>query len=253
MRPTLGSRTDPTLRVGPDAQVNDHRTRVGLDKRLRMRARLVSAIMELWPDRGERGGVVIDDVIKAAAVSRGTFYKYFASLDEALDAIGRQHADEMTVGIMPVYDGLTSPLDRTATGLQLFLWRGAFDPVWARFVSRGDHLFHDAELLANVMVDLDNGRAAGIYRFESIEIAANFVIGSTMGGVSRFIGGKVQPILVFELVRMVLLGLGVADDAARDAIARTYRHLTVQAPLALAWWHEASNALPTAASVGTDR
>ena len=223
-----------------DPKADDHRSRVALGKRLRMRARLVSAIMELWPSRDGRGGVVIDDVIKAAEVSRGTFYKYFASLEEALDAIGRQQADEMTVGIMPVYDGLADPLDRAATGLQLFLWRGVFDPVWARFVSKTDYLFRDIELLANVMADLENGRAAGIYCFGSTEIAANFVVGSTMGGISRFVTAQVQPAAVFELVRMVLLGLGVADEAARDAIARAHAHLRAQAPHVLAWWRDST-------------
>ena len=128
--------------AGPSAPAGklmvNHRTRVAVVKRTRM---------------------VIDDVVKTAAVSRGSFYKHFTSLEEALDAIGRDLADEMTIGLMPVYDVLSDPSHRLAAGFQLFQWRAAFDPVWAHFVSRTDHLFRDPELLANLMVDLENRQA----------------------------------------------------------------------------------------------
>ncbi len=221
-----------------DRTIENHRTRVANDKRARMRARLVAAIMELWPQTQTGVSVVIDDVIKAAAVSRGSFYKHFASLEEALDAIGRHLADEMTIGLMPVYDTLPDPVHRTAAGFQLFQWRAAFDPVWARFVSRTDHLFRDPELLANLMVDLENGRAAGFYRFESVELAANFVIGTTLGGICRVAGSEVGACQIAELARMVLLGLGVDGDLAHDAIGSTQAHLLEYAPGRLAWWRE---------------
>ena len=221
-----------------DKLIKDHRTRVANDKRIRMRARLVAAIMELWPSTQSGVSVVIDDVVKAASASRGSFYKHFASLEEALDAIGRHLADEMTVGLMPVYDTLPNPLHRTAAGFQLFQWRAAFDPVWARFVSRTDHLFRDPELLANLMVDLENGRAAGFYRFRSVEQAANFVIGAALGGICQAAGNEVGTCQIAELAQMVLLGLGVDGDRAHEAVASTQAHLLGYAPGRLAWWRE---------------
>ena len=216
-----------------------------------MRARLVTAIMELWP-RTELGvSVVIDDVVNAAAVSRGSFYKHFASLEEALDTIGRDLADEMTTGIMPVYDTLSHPLHRTAAGFQLFQWRAAFDPVWARFVSRTDHLFRDPELLANVMVDLRNGQDGGFYRFESVDLATSFVIGATVGGVNRFVTRRSGAREISHLTAMVLQGLGVDDKTAREAIALTYAHLIECAPGRLGWWHGDSIYLTRDVSIGT--
>ncbi len=203
-----------------------------------MRARLVTAIMELWPQTQTGISVVIDDVVRAAAVSRGSFYKHFASLEEALDSIGRHLADEMTIGLMPVYDSLADPAHRVATGFQLFQWRAAFDPVWARFVSRTDHLFHDPELLANLMVDLENGRSAGFYAFDSVELAADFVIGATLGGIRRIAAHGTGACRIAELTRLVLLGLGLDGSQAREVIASTHTHLTEQAPGRLAWWTE---------------
>lgn len=215
-----------------------HRSRVASSKREKMRGRLVTAIMETWPQTQTGVSVVIDDVIRVAAVSRGSFYKHFASLEEALDTIGRDLADEMTIGLMPVYDTLSDPVHRTAAGFQLFQWRAAFDPVWARFVSKTDHLFRDPELLANLMVDLKNGQDAGSYRFESVELAANFVIGATLGGICRVAASQSGARQISELARMVLLGLGVTDETAREAVASMHGHLVGSAPGRLAWWNE---------------
>src|SRR3546814_6029616 len=53
----------------------DFRIRVAADRRERMRARLLDAVLDLYqPGRGG-AHLVIDDVIQTAGVSRGTFYK----------------------------------------------------------------------------------------------------------------------------------------------------------------------------------
>ncbi len=228
-----------------------HRTRVGVAKREKMRARLVTAIMELWPRTQSGVSVVIDDVVAAAAVSRGSFYRHFASLEESLDTIGRELADEMTIGLMPVYDKLSNPLHRTAAGFQLFQWRAVFDPVWARFVSRTDHLFRDPELLANVMVDLQNGRDSGSYKFKSVAVAADLVIGATIGGINRVVSGGSGAPEISELTRMVLQGLGLDNETARRATTLTYAHLIECAPGRLDWWDPQSNHLIDGMSIET--
>ena len=39
---------------------------------------------------------MIDDVVRAAGVSRGAFYWYFDTLDEAIETLGRRMADEIS-------------------------------------------------------------------------------------------------------------------------------------------------------------
>ena len=60
------------------------RSRVAAEKRDRMRARLLAATMQVC---GGPDVVVVDDVVRAAKVSRGAFYRYFQSLDEAVAAL----------------------------------------------------------------------------------------------------------------------------------------------------------------------
>ena len=227
-----------------DGAIEDHRTRVARDKRARMRSRLVEAVVQVCSAPGQPGPAVVDDVMRAAGVSRGTFYKYFTSLEEALDMIGRELADEMTVGLLPVYEILTDPLERTAVGLQTFLRRGAVDPVWARVVSRTDHLFDDAELVSRISIDLTNGRASGVYDFASIESAVDFVLGSTMGGVRRFQSGGVGTAQVIELGAMVLRGLGADPARTVTALHKADAHLRARAPDVLPWWRDLPDAAP---------
>ena len=98
------------------------------------------------------------------------------------------------------------------------------------------------------MVDLRNGQDAGLYRFESVELAANFVIGATLGGIRKVAASKSGPRQVSGLTRMVLLGLGVDDEQAREAIASTHEHLLRCAPGRLTWWHEHAHCLAGEAS-----
>src|SRR3546814_8453796 len=75
-----------------DPSPEDFRIRVAADRRETMRARLLYAVLDLYqPGRGG-AHLVIDDVIQTAGVSRGTFYKYFESLEEAVDELGERMA-----------------------------------------------------------------------------------------------------------------------------------------------------------------
>ncbi len=70
----------------------DHRKIVAAQRREKMQQRLVEAAILVIADKGPFA--VIDDVIVEAGVSRGTFYKYFQTMDELLLAakamIGRE-------------------------------------------------------------------------------------------------------------------------------------------------------------------
>jgi AcrR family transcriptional regulator len=61
---------------------------------------------------------VIDDIIREAQVSRGTFYNYFVSVNEVLAAISQALSDQMTTGILPVYDVLQEPWQRLSGTLK---------------------------------------------------------------------------------------------------------------------------------------
>ena len=192
--------------------------------------------MQVCTKDNQRGPAVIDDVVRTADVSRGTFYKYFTSVDEAFVLLGRTLADEMTLGLMPVYGVIKPPLLRTSVGFQLFLQRGALDPTWASFVARFEHVSCDTVLTSTVLDDLESGRASGDYAFTSSEVALDFLLGTTTGGLLRFSlrrGGLAQ---IRELTTMVLVGLGATPTKARKAVDAGAEHIAQTAPGVLPWW-----------------
>lgn len=181
--------------------------------------------MDLYSDRNNLS-TSIEDVINAADISRGTFYKYFASMDEALIALGRQVTDQMTLDIQPVYDVLTDPLQRISTGMRLFLSRALHDTRWAGFVVRAELIPRESVLLDYVYGDLRNGASLAQLDFGNLQAAADSVLGATVEGMRTMLLGRTKDPdgYIDEVIRLTLRGLGVSKQSAEaaNAFARTY-------------------------------
>ncbi len=116
-----------------DNQATDHRTRVGQLRRQKMRARLIESALGVFAEKGIDASV-IDDVISAAGVSRGTFYNYFRTNSELVIAIGEGLSNEIVSLIEEEVGDLEDPVEILATGLRLFLHTAKGFPHFARFV-----------------------------------------------------------------------------------------------------------------------
>jgi AcrR family transcriptional regulator len=217
----------------------DFRVRVAQEKRTRMRARLLSAILDIYLPHERGGAAVIDDVVAKAGVSRGTFYKYFDSLDEAVTALGQEMAAEMLRAFETMFGSNANPAIAAAAGTLLTLTRAAMEPRWAAFTSRVDFVAYFSQrnpMLDIVTHSLLRAKTAGLLHFTAIEVAADFVIGVTLEGVRRAAHG--QPCTrayITELACMNMLGLGMDTNVATQAIDEIWRELNEHAPQ-LSWW-----------------
>ena len=119
---------------GAGAQIN-HRTRVGAERRARMRLRILEAAVQVFAEKG--GDLpVIDDFIRAADVSRGTFYNYFRTTAELLEATVAWLADDVIRSIDPEVAAIRDPALRLATAVRMYLRWAAADPEWCRFMAK---------------------------------------------------------------------------------------------------------------------
>ena len=113
----------------------DHRPRVAAERRARMRRKLVESALLVFAEKGVDASV-IEDVIAAAGVSRGTFYNYFRTnaelLAAAIDELGNEVVDlvELRVKAMP------SPAARLFTGLGSIMDAARRFPLFAKFIAR---------------------------------------------------------------------------------------------------------------------
>jgi AcrR family transcriptional regulator len=209
----------------PATPVVDHRPKVALKKRQIMRAKLLDAAMRVFAATGGTAPV-IDDVIREANVSRGTFYNYFNSLDEVLVAIGQALNNQMTTDILPVYDVLIEPFQRVAVAFRLFLLRALHDPQWAGFVTRVEAWQHTSLVAEYMARDLENGKAAGDFDFERIDAATDFLMGASAHGIQALRQGVKSPERYIDTcVRMTLASLGCDADKCREATAFSVSYL----------------------------
>lgn len=227
---------DPTEDEQPLA---DHRRRVARERRARMRERLIAATMDVYRQSAGRRRPVIDDVIRAANVSRGTFYKYFDTLDEVLSEIGHTTASEMLQSFERLFEPLDDGAVMLATGPLMALTRAAMDPAHGTIVSHVDlvdRISGDDPRRQLVFRSLNYGREQGVFQFGSIEAAFDLVIGVSVEGARRLSRtGQFDEAGIRETVVMILLGLGMQLPAARLAVATAWQRLQ-DASEHLHWW-----------------
>src|SRR5260370_35221046 len=137
-----------TPRIEPP--VVNFRTRNAQVKREKMLARLLGGTMEVCGDTNRRGSAVIDDVVRAAGVSRGAFYWYFDTLDEAIETLGRRMADEIAAETSALFRTVPNPVLRAAIGGQVMMCPAWMDSVWATYLCHHPVLLYDSTLAARL-------------------------------------------------------------------------------------------------------
>ncbi|MGE4430989.1 MAG: TetR/AcrR family transcriptional regulator [Sphingobium sp.] len=229
----------------------NYRVRVARERRERMRAHLLNSVMIVCSGEDSGSPAVIEDVIRHADVSRGTFYKYFDSLDQAMCELAQDMADDMAGGgIVHVYDGIEDPLIRTAAGFLLYLTRARIEPEWGGFVCRVGLLNASGVLAGKIVTDIEAGIASGDYVIPSLPVALDLVIGTKIEAIQRIISGGVGPDYLCGMTSMILRALGVAPVKADHVVAGAYQWICTQAPDHLHWWKEMGAETPPAQAEG---
>lgn len=220
-------------------QPDDHRIRVGRERRERMRKRLLIAVMSSYAQRKRHDTPVIDDVIREAEVSRATFYSHFLSLEEAVNSLGQDLAEEMMHSLESLFQTSHTPLQRLAIGPQLFLIRSVTDPMWGAFVSQTDYLSHDTYLRKTVARDLVAAKELKLIEFTEIEAATSFFVGALMEAIRHLVKTDQRSrAYVQELVVMILRGLGVEHASAKEVVKDRAIYIRGLAPDCLPWWQD---------------
>jgi len=218
----------------------DHRVKVAGERRERMRKRLRNAVMAVYARRPHNGPPLVDDVIVFADVSKATFYKYFSSVEEAIDEVGVELADEMVQSLIKIYSGAEPPFFRMTVATHLFLLRSVTDSVWAAFVSHTDILASDNIVLRGIKGHAEASREAGLMTFTNLDAATTLAVGTLMEAMRQIVRGKKRPLrgYVEEVVAMILRGLGISEDVARQAVRDSAIFIRGAAPDRLPWWRD---------------
>jgi AcrR family transcriptional regulator len=230
------------------SQAVNFRTRNAQVKREKMLVRLLSATMRVCADPDRRGNAVIDDVVRAAGVSRGAFYWYFDTLEEAIETLGRRMADEISAETYNVFRSqpdptiraalAANPVLRAALGGQVMMCRASVDSIWARYLSNVHILLDDSKFITRVRRNLEAGRSIGELHFESVKVAVDYQVGAVLAAVRRCSTESLPPLALVEMNVLILRGLGVRGPTAEELATQAARIVAQVGPENFAWWRK---------------
>lgn len=229
----------------PVSPAVDPRTAAAAIRRARMRERLLDAVLDLYQPGQGSSSLVIDDVIRAADVSRGSFYKYFDSLDAAVNELGERMTADMIADFRRLFDDEADPLVRAVGGATMAMVRAWHDPRWGGFTCRVDYVdyFARASMFDLVVRDaLEAARNGGQMAFRSIDVAVDLIVGMTIEARRRLMLRLVEPrAYIDEMIERTFAGLQADPRALAEAGARVWAMMFKAAP-GLPWWQRDNEA-----------
>jgi AcrR family transcriptional regulator len=199
--------------------VEDHRVRVGAQRREKTRLVLLQSALEVFAEKGP-DVAVIDDFIAAAGVSRGTFYNHFKTTSELLLALAAAMSDEVLGVVDPVVLTFSDPVHRFSAGTRLYMHMALRYPVWGRFItSVGTRIATRGQLIDQYLTR-DVTTAIGSKRVvvQDMLVARDIVLGSIFYGIETMLTEPTHEHHAEQLVATFLRGMGIKAKEA-DEIA----------------------------------
>ena len=195
----------------------------GSDRVSRTRRRIHDAAQRAFAEKGL--AAQIDDIVRVAGVSRGTFYNYYRTVDQLFSAVAAELAEDLGHRIYAQGVGIADPAQRIANGIRHFCRHAHANRDWGHFLANFG--LSTETLLGAIrdtaLRDLSEGIASGRFRVrpDQAEIAMTVISGAVLGAFRLVLAGIETPGRVGETTaEMAMRALGVDDEEA-SALSRT--------------------------------
>jgi AcrR family transcriptional regulator len=193
-----------------------------------MRARLLASAMRLVAEKGP-AATSIDDVISAAEVSRGTFYKYYPSPDALVRDLAIDVTNELIRMAEPVVQCFDDPAERVSTALRIVARLAVDHPLAATFLVRLG--WPDARspnlLLDFAKRDLIEGIRLERFTPMPIALALNIVTGASLGATHSMLEPDCEHDFAEQSAAAALRGLGLDAKSAKRIANRPLKPVEV--------------------------
>lgn len=198
----------------------ERRAEIGAARSLRTKTRLIEAAARVIGLRGE-DAATIDDFIRQAGVSRGTFYKHFATRHDLMAALWEHFGREPYKRTWDIYAHIPDPAERVMIGIKHQLLRAGHSHAWGWLVIRiwidEDAMYRDIQKL--VSSEMQAGLLQGRFAFADKEVACELVLGALMAATKALMTAPQPPDFIDEVCAMILCMLGVNIEESRRIAA----------------------------------
>ncbi len=180
-----------------------------------MNSRILTAALRVFAEKGPDAPVV-DDFIRAAGIARGTFYNYYQSVEQLLEATSISIIDSAVQTIDQALSGVSGPGVRFGTGIRLFLASAEANPVWCHFVARVWKLGQ----LEAPRRDLRNALKRGDFHVPGVEVGMDVVLGGLREALFRLGTERPPPGYRDQVIKVCLQALGASPDLIARVLAQ---------------------------------
>lgn len=207
---TLEAKNSKTRRAVTEPAPEDHRVRTGAVRREATRRKLLSAAVEVFAQKGP-DGASIDDFLAAADVARGTFYNYFKTTSELLDAVTAELNDEVILAIEQCVTKIDNPVERVWTGCLIFIHVAVTHPSWGAFITRTGVREAASGRLTDIYLPRDLAAALerGSVKYTNARAAKDLLLGAIHQSVETVLSGAAPADHPRAVIRLALNALGV--------------------------------------------
>lgn len=202
-----------------DTAPENHRVRVGAQRREKTRLRLLQSALEVFSQKG-MDATIIDDVIASAGVSRGTFYNHFRTTAELVSELVVAMSTEIVTVINPIVMTVDDPLVRLSHGARTYMKIATLHPAWGHFITNiGPRLATRGQLIdRRLKRDLTEALGSKRIAVKDLLVARDAVLGAIFYGMETTLLEPTDEQHAELLVATFLRGLGV-EPAEADKIA----------------------------------
>lgn len=193
----------------------DHRVRSAALRRQRMRFRLLTSALSVFGQSRDEPSV-IDEVIRRAAVSRGTFYNYFDNADDLLKSVADVVGTELMQAVAPIVEVGQDPAERVSAGIRSWISLVEQYPQLAPFFRRaGLYILANDRVRSDLPRDLYSGIKSGRFTIRERELGFVLVSGTVLAAINTMATGRAPGSYGSKLAERILMSLGVDAATAR--------------------------------------
>ena len=204
----------------PADRSSSESSRVGRRK-ARTRAGLLAAARQLFAGRGmER--TTIAEIAEQADIAIGSFYNYFATKEELLEALLSEELSRQLALLQSRQAQVADPAEKISVAHRHLVRVAATDPDWAWLFVRLDVPYRVAwsTLGEAAEDDLREGLAAGRFHVANPALALNASGGALLAVIQAQLEGEGGPESDSEHAEGVLRSFGVAREEAAEIARR---------------------------------